>query len=225
MGGIRWLAAWLGAIIFAAIGKTCRLHTHDDPRSRLREAGQSYIYAILHAHQIAAALTHGEDLCGTMVSRSTDGDLLIPTCTLNNIRPFRGSSSKSGRDKGGTGALMQLIEFVQSGHPCTMAVDGPRGPRNRVQGGVAKIAEVTGAHIIVACVIPSRRWILQGAWDRMQLPGPFATFDAWFSEPINPSNFDNLDTLRVHIEDVLTALERGSDPQEAAITQATVTKL
>lgn len=217
MGAFRWLAAWLGAIIFACIRKTCRLRTHNDPRPGLRGVRQGYIYAILHAHQIAAALTHGEKLCGTMVSRSVDGDLLIPTCTLNNIRPFRGSSSKKGRDKGGTGALLQLIEFVGSGHPCTMAVDGPRGPRNHVHGGVAKIAEATGAHIVVACVIPRRRWILRGTWDRMQLPGPFSTFDAWFTEPIDPSSFDNIETLRTHIEDVLTALEERSDPKEAAI--------
>ena len=217
MRALRWLAAWLAAIIFASIRKTCRLRTHDDPRPELRAAGQAYIYAILHAHQIAAALTHGEELCGTMVSRSVDGDLIVPTCKLNNIRPFRGSSSKKGRDKGGTGALLQLIEFVKSGRPCTMAVDGPRGPRNHVQGGVAKIAETTGAHIIVACVIPRRRWILSGTWDRMQIPGPFSIFDAWFTEPIDPSSFDDLATLRAHVEDVLTALEKRSDPKEAAI--------
>ena len=222
MSVLRWLAAWLGAIIFVCIRNTCRLQTHDDPRPGLRGRGQGYIYAILHAHQIAAVLTHGEELCGTMVSRSVDGDLIIPICTLNNIRPFRGSSSKKGQDKGGTRALTQLIEFVRSGRPCTMAVDGPRGPRNHVQGGVAKIAEATGAHIVVTCVIPRRRWILRGTWDRMQIPGPFSTFDAWFSEPIGPGSYDDLEMLRARVEDVLTALERSSDPSEATIASRLV---
>ena len=51
----------------------------------------------------------------------------------------------------------------------------------------------------------------------MQIPGPFSTFDAWFTEPIDPRSFDDLETLRVHVEDVLTALEKRSDPKEAAI--------
>jgi lysophospholipid acyltransferase (LPLAT)-like uncharacterized protein len=56
----------------------------------------------------------------------------------------------------------------------------------------------------------------------MQIPGPFSTFDAWFSEPIDPRSYDDLEMLRARVEDVLTALEKRSDPSEATIASRLV---
>lgn len=212
--GLRWLAAWLGALLFKAINLSCRLRLHDDPRPALKAAGHSYIYAILHAHQLAAVLNHEEPICGAMISRSTDGDLLIPSCRVNHVVPFRGSTRSGDREKGGREALEQLTEWVGStGHPCTMAVDGPRGPRGHVHAGVAKIAAATGARILVCLVIPSRRWIAS-TWDRLQAPKPFSRVDVFFDEPLDPADYDGIDSLRQAVEASLNRLERTHDPLE-----------
>ncbi len=214
---LRLAVAWVAACLLVLINWTCRRRLHADPRPALRAARQPYIYAILHAHQIAAALNHGEELCGAMVSRSADGDLLMPLCRLSRIRPFRGSTRKGARDKGGQEALEALIAFVRStGKPCTMAVDGPRGPRNHVYSGVTQIAVATGAHIVAATVIPRARWILSRTWDRLQIPKPFTTLDLWFAPPIDAKELGDPASLRVHVERTLTELEAISDPIESA---------
>ena len=212
---VRWAAAWIGALALVALNLTCRLRTQRDPRPALRAAKTPYIHAILHAHQLAALLNHGERACGAMISRSTDGDLVIPLCRLTHIRPFRGSSRRAGSNKGGRAALGSMIEFMQTtGLPCTFTVDGPRGPRNHVQLGVAVAAKEARAQVIALAIVPRRRWIL-GTWDRLQIPKPFTTFEAIFAPPIDPHAFRDDEDLRSEIEATLNRLERELDPDEA----------
>ncbi len=214
---LRWLVAWIGAFGFVALNLTCRLRTQRDPRPALRAAGTPYVHAILHAHQLAALLNHGERQCGAMISRSTDGDLVIPLCRLTRIRPFRGSTRKAGTNKGGRAALGEMIDFMRAtGLPCTFTVDGPRGPRNQVQLGVAVTAVETGALVIALSIVPRRRWIVARSWDRLQIPKPFTTFEAAFAPPIDPRAFPDVEALRSEIEAALNRLERELDPSEAA---------
>jgi lysophospholipid acyltransferase (LPLAT)-like uncharacterized protein len=98
---LKWLVAWIGAFGFVALNLTCRLRVRHDPRPALRAAGTLYVHAILHAHQLAALLNHGERQCGAMISRSTDGDLVVPLCRLTRIRPFRGSTRRPARTRAG----------------------------------------------------------------------------------------------------------------------------
>jgi lysophospholipid acyltransferase (LPLAT)-like uncharacterized protein len=213
----RTLVAWLGAIVLTAINWTLRIEFHDDPRAALTASGRGYIYAILHAHQITAGMNHGEKACAAMVSRSADGDLLIPLCRLHRITPVRGSSQKEGMKKGGRGALVELIDFVSGNRPCTMAVDGPRGPRGVVKAGVVEIAQATGALIIPVVAVPSGRWVLSRTWDRFQIPKPFARVVFAFGAPINADNDSALDELCVQVGRSLADLERLHDPDESKI--------
>ena len=214
---LRWLVAWIGAFGLVALNLTCRVRTQRDPRPALRAAGTLYVHAILHAHQLAALLNHGERQCGAMISRSTDGDLVIPLCRLTRIRPFRGSTRSAGKNTGGRAALGEIIDFMQAtGLPCTFTVDGPRGPRNHVQLGVAVTAKETGAQVVALGIVPRRRWILARTWDRLQIPKPFTTFEAIFAPPIDPNAFPGVEDLRCEIEATLNRLERELDPSEAA---------
>ena len=194
---------------------TCRHRPQRDPRPALRAAGVPYAHAILHAHQIGALLNHGERECGAMISRSADGDLVIPLCRLTRIRPFRGSTRRAGRNKGGRAALGEIVEYMRTtGHPCTFTVDGPRGPRNHVQLGVAVAAKEVGAQVIAVGIVPRRRWILP-TWDRLQIPQPFTTFDAIFAPPIDPGLFPDVEDLRSEIEATLRRIEHELDLEEA----------
>ena len=65
-------------------------------------------------------------------------------------------------------------------------VDGTRGPRGSVQHGIVALAERSQTLIVQVAIIPSRRWILTGTWDRMQIPKPFARLDYAFGPPIDP---------------------------------------
>lgn len=220
MRWVRFLAAWLGALVTVLMRWTSRVHFHDDPRPALRAGSQPYVYAFLHAHQVATVVA-GEPGTGAMVSRSTDGDLLVPALCARGIVPIRGSSKLAGKDKGGRAALENLIEHSRRGAPAYFAVDGPRGPRNQVRRGVAELAFATGAAILPAVAVPRRRWILSRTWDRFQIPKPFTTIDIWYAEPLHPSGATDIDALRAELSARLDALEAQHDPREAVIARAT----
>src|SRR5688572_16163053 len=103
MRALRFLIAWVAAFAVLLLRRSCRVYHHEDPRQALRASGVPYAYAILHCHQIGAVIAC-ERGTGAMVSRSADGDLLVPTLRVHGIVPVRGSSSRGGKDKGGADA-------------------------------------------------------------------------------------------------------------------------
>ncbi len=211
---VRFVVAWLAALAMLLLELTCRVRWHADPRPELRRAGTVYAYAILHCHQ-GAGIMFGEKGSGTMVSRSADGDLVIPCIRVRGIVPVRGSSQKRGREKGGRAALEQLIDFVRRGSPALLTVDGPRGPRNHVSPGIARLAKESGATILILVPIPTRRWIFRGTWDRLQIPKPFSRTDVYFGPPLRCEDGESIESIRMRIEVAIAALEMKHDPDEA----------
>ncbi len=215
----RPIAGWAAAIVVLFLRWTCRIHRHGDPRAELRARSRGYVYSVLHAHQLATVIG-AERGTGAMVSRSMDGAILVPSLRFCGVVPVRGSSSKNGRDKGGRAAFQALIEHVVDGSPAYLAVDGPRGPRNRIHKGIALLSLKTGAAVVNVCAVPNRRWILSRAWDRLQIPKPFTTINVYFSEPIALQDGENAEQYRQRIEASLNELEREHDPVEAKLAQS-----
>jgi lysophospholipid acyltransferase (LPLAT)-like uncharacterized protein len=210
-------SGWVIAIAVLILRICCRIRLHNDPRPNLRATSQTYAYSVLHSHQIAAVI-HGEIGTGAMVSRSADGELLIPCLWLRGIVPIRGSNRhKNGGDKGGLGAIEALVEHVAGGAPGYLAVDGPRGPRNRVHKGIAVLSQRTGAAVVNMVAVPTRRWIFSRAWDRFQIPKPFSTIHGYFAEPIFPREDESVEQYRKRIEVSLNDLERKHDPVESQL--------
>src|SRR4051794_30732183 len=149
-GAVRGVVATAGqyfvALCMLTLRWTCRVHMHNDQRAALKAAGRSYVYSVLHAHQLAAA-TCGHNGTAAMVSPSRDGDLIALGLRCVGIIPIRGSS-KRNRDNGGIEALNGLVEHVRGGRPAYLAVDGPRGPRNRVHKGIAVLSQRADAAVI-----------------------------------------------------------------------------
>ena len=94
-------------------------------------------------------------------------------------------------------------------------MDGPRGPRNHVNRGIAKLSLATGAAVLIAVPIPRRRWILSRTWDRFQIPKPFTRMEIFFAPPMLSYEGEDLEVFRQRIEDALTAFEEQHDPEEA----------
>ncbi len=194
---------------------TCKIRLHDDPRQRLRAEGKPYIFAILHAHQVSAILG-AEAGTGAMVSRSADGQIIVPALRLAKCVPYRGSSSRGGKSKGGLTALYGLAEHVQRGNPAYLAVDGPRGPRGAVHKGIAHLAKATGAIVLPIAPIPTRRWVLRKSWDRLQIPKPFSTVNGYFAPSLAIQPGEKLDDFCRRIESSLRSLEQQHDRQESS---------
>lgn len=219
-GPARWLrlaAAWLAAGLLLVFRHTCRYEFIDDPRPELRARGETYLLALLHAHQLGAVFANDEPpgRLAAMVSRSADGDLLIPSLRVRGVLAARGSTSRRGEDKGGRKALDELEGLVRQGIPCLIAVDGPRGPRNHIHRGVSDLAKRTGTAALPLLVFSSRRWILARTWDRFQIPRPFGHVRVVFGEPLRPREGEGPGAFRQRIATALAALERRWDPDEA----------
>ncbi len=198
---------------------TCRVRLHNDPRGDLRAAREPYIYSVLHAQQLAAA-TCGDRGTAAMVSQSQDGALVAIGLKCVGITPIRGSSRRRGRDNGGLSALHNLIEHVRGGQPAYLAVDGPRGPRNRVHKGIAVLSRQANAAVLNVVVVPSRRWFIKRSWDRLQIPVPFCRIDTYFATPIRSQAGETAENYRRRIEASLNELEAIHDPTEAALAAA-----
>jgi lysophospholipid acyltransferase (LPLAT)-like uncharacterized protein len=212
---LRIALGWVMGLVLLCWRQTCRYRAVNDPRPRLRELGTPYIYALLHAHQVAAVFVNDEKRLAAMVSRSADGDLLVPSLTLRRVRAARGSTRTEGKDKGGQTALAELSELLLAGIPVLFAVDGPRGPRNQVGRGVATLSQNRRTPILPTLVLPSHRWFLKKTWDRFQIPKPFSTVRLIFGDPILPREGEESEALRRRVSEAMNALEREFDPGEA----------
>ncbi|TWT90782.1 hypothetical protein Mal64_11790 [Pseudobythopirellula maris] len=193
---------------------TCRYELHDDPRPALKAAGRPYVFAILHATQVAAGVG-SERGTGAMVSRSVDGDLIASALKSLGVVVFRGSSRKNGVEKGGKQALHQMADHVRSGMPAIIAVDGPRGPRGKVKKGIAWLAKETDAVVLTVVAVPSRRWVFGKTWDRFQCPQPWSRVDGYFGAPLEAAPGESVEAFRMRIEATLNELEHRCDPQQA----------
>jgi lysophospholipid acyltransferase (LPLAT)-like uncharacterized protein len=216
---LQHLAGWLLALLTLLWRASCRATVRDDPRPALRAAGRAYIYAILHAHQVAAVLINDDPGIAAMASRSRDGDLLVPSMRVTGVLAMRGSTRRGGRDRGGREALELLEAHTRRGLPSLLAIDGPVGPRNHVHRGVVDLARRTGAPIVPCVIIASRRWILRRAWDRFQIPLPFCRLTMTFAPPLDPGAMPDDARLRDAVRAALAELERRCDPVEAELAQ------
>jgi hypothetical protein len=213
------LGPWFIALGMIILRTTCRVRIHNDPRPALRAENARYVFSVLHAHQIAAAICR-ERGTAAMVSQSRDGDFVARGLKVLGIKTIRGSSRRGGRDKGGLSALSTLVEHVRLGRPAYLAVDGPRGPRNRVHKGIAVLSQQTGAAVLNVAAVPTRRWIFKRSWDRFQIPKPFCRIHIFVAAPIWPQQGESIEQYRRRIEQSLCLLETISDPAEVGSTGA-----
>ncbi len=104
-----------------------------------------------------------------LVSRSRDGEIGALAARWLGFGVARGSSS-SGAAAGALG----LARALRAGDKAALAVDGPRGPRHQAAAPAGRLAAMGGAELVPVGVAVSRSWRL-ASWDRMTIPGPFAT--------------------------------------------------
>ncbi|MCM2371451.1 lysophospholipid acyltransferase family protein [Aporhodopirellula aestuarii] len=215
---MRTFFSWLVAITLVALRWTCRVKVYNDIRPVLRQSKTPYVFAVLHAHQFAALMVAERGL-GAMVSRSADGEMIVPSLMLSGCVAVRGSSGQGVANRGGRTALRNLIRHVCNGRPACLTVDGPRGPRGRVHKGIGDLSRQSGAVVLAAVVVPRRRWIVSKAWDRMQVPKPFTTIELHFSEPLKCGDDETLEAYRRRIQETLAELESIADPEEFPYTE------
>lgn len=216
--------SWLVLGVVYLMRATCRIEFHDDPREELDRRGVGYLFSFFHAHQLSVMIGSQKGTAA-MVSRSRDGELIVPALKKIGCVVYRGSKKSNLRARGGQQAIDSLIAHVNRGAPAAIAVDGPRGPRGRVHKGIALVSQKTGGAVLNLVAVPRLRWIAWKAWDRMQIPVPFVGIDGYFAEPIFPREGEKLEAYRQRIETSLRQLELQHDAKEARHNAPICTRL
>jgi len=114
-----------------------------------------------------------------ITSRSRDGELMTRVLNKLGYLTVRGSSAR-----GGLQALLNLMNVMKKNNNAAIAVDGPRGPYHKVKPGVILLAKKTGAVILPYAIQCNKKIIFKKSWDKSEIPLPFSSVNAIFSEPI-----------------------------------------
>ena len=156
------------------------------------------IFCHWHGDDLALLGPFADQKLTMMVSRSKDGDFLAGIMTRLGYRVVRGSTTR-----GGVGAMKGLVLAARQGHDLGLTVDGPQGPRARVQPGVIALAKMTGAPIFPAGVWAKSCWRFPKTWHQTYLPRPGSLVRIVFDRPIRvpvQAGKEELEAKRLELE-------------------------
>src|SRR3954454_21393597 len=155
------LAGWLGAIIVHIWMATLRYRGVFDPKVEPShpDSIKPKIYVLWHEYLLCPFYLRGHCNISMLLSQHGDAEILRHAAVLMGFECIRGSTSR-----GGSAALMQLIERSESNH-LAITPDGPRGPRRRLAQGPIYLASRTGLTIVALGFGYDRPWRLK-SWDR-----------------------------------------------------------
>lgn len=163
------LAAWAGAGLLRLLGATWRREFDDAPEyTASAAAGERVIYSFWHSALLPLVLVHQREGISVLVSRHRDGELIARIIERLGYVTARGSSTR-----GGEAGVRELLAAAEAGRSLGITPDGPRGPAERVKGGVVYVAARTRYRVVPMAMAARPVWAL-GSWDRFRVPLPFA---------------------------------------------------
>ncbi|MEM6704094.1 MAG: lysophospholipid acyltransferase family protein [Acidobacteriota bacterium] len=186
-------------------------------RERLQaclDADEPVVAAFLHGRTFALLRHMTRPKNGrwqSMCSKSLDGDAMTKVEEGLGLKVVRGSSGTDGLE-----AIVEMIRNARDdrGLGSCLAIDGSRGPRGRVQGGIVSLAVRCGGAILPVTASAKPAFVFRRAWDRTLLPLPFARVVIAFGEPIEvPRRPKSAQTeeIRRKLEEELVVLQAEAD--------------
>ncbi len=173
----------IGKIILWMILKTCRIEVHGLHFFEEATKDGKSILALWHSRLliIAEALHRAtkKQTFAAIVSSSRDGHRLKSLVnSYSRGKTIRVSSKEPDA------ALRKMIKHLQD-HDDILVItpDGPRGPKEKVKGGVIFAAQKSEASVIPLTWNADRSWTLP-TWDGMLLPKPFSRVSIYFGKSL-----------------------------------------
>ena len=146
-----------------------------------------------------------------MFSRSRDGDMIAGYAENLGVHTARGSSSR-----GGTTALRAMLRHLRApGHrKAATVLDGPRGPRFKVQPGMLQLARSAGVPFLPVVMSAAPALTLARTWDRTLIPLPFSRVVVAYGDPLTIGaeiRGPRLEAKCREVEAILNRLRREAD--------------
>ncbi len=178
-----------------------------------RVSGKPFVVALLHARLWGLISYFSKPSFrpwGLLCSQSRDGAFIASVLETMQFHVIRGSSGR-----GGSRALVEMIRHIRQKPECPISftVDGSRGPRGYLKGGVVAVAQKSGASYIPLACSTKRAWVFR-SWDRFCLPKPFACIDIVIGQAVPiPTTADEtaFERVRLDCESYLLACTRAAD--------------
>jgi len=167
------------------------------------------IYALWHGRLLYLPfLYRWQDRLYSLVSPSTDGEIIARTLSLFGVRAVRGSSYKSGSK-----AFRNLIRVVRDEGRVFITVDGSRGPVFKVQKGVIHLAKISGMPVLPVTYGAEKAKVFK-SWDRFIIPHPFTRVVVIYGEPVyvhRDSSEEVIEEKRAELEKRLAEMTARAD--------------
>lgn len=165
---------------------------------------KQYLFAFWHGKQFLPVIMLQNHTAkkAALVSPSRDGSILTQWLKKIGYDVERGSS----RDQN-VASLVKMIKRLKSGYTLGFGIDGPVGPIYKVKPGMTYMAQKCGIPIIPLASAYSKKWVLHKAWDKYEIPKPFAKAVYYIGDPIYITKEDNLDKANQDLERELDRIQ------------------
>lgn len=181
-------------------------------------AGKGVILVFWHGRMLLAATARPlvDRPFHMLISAHRDGEIIAGAVKSFGIDFIRGSAAnpkKPDLDKGGASATAQMFAALRNGDVVGVTPDGPRGPAEKVQTGLIKLAQFSGAPIVPVSFSSSRGPRLK-SWDRFLLSAPFSrcVYVAGPAIPVSPENDpETVASARAAVENALQRVTQEAD--------------
>jgi lysophospholipid acyltransferase (LPLAT)-like uncharacterized protein len=191
------LGGFLGRTMANLLFCTVRFRAeHRDRFDAFADAGDPVVYANWHGRLLPLSYYHRGRGIGAIISRSSDGEYIASLVKGWGYDPVRGSTSRGGRE-----ALREVVRRLRSGQSVAVTPDGPRGPRQKLQPGVIRAAQLAGVPVMPVVAGCSRAW-WPGSWDRFCIPKPFSRVVVVYGRPRHVPRTASEDEFNRHVRDL-----------------------
>ena len=197
------LVPYLIKIIMVLITITCRVKSHNRSKyDDLVASKSSFVLSMWHNCSTIAGWVMRRSSVTVMVSDSRDGEYVSRLAILFGISTMRGSTS-SGSAK----AVRAALGLISKNKPIAITLDGPRGPKYKMQHGALWFAAAGKVPIVPLHIEANRQWVLK-SWDQHRFPKPFSTIHVGFGDPIfieRASLEENIEKIAQEVEQKMVA--------------------
>jgi lysophospholipid acyltransferase (LPLAT)-like uncharacterized protein len=166
------------------------------------------IFAFFHGRLLALSWSHRNRNVHVLASEHYDGDLMGKTIEWLGFGHLKGSTTR-----GGARAIRELKGVLADGYDIGLTVDGPKGPRGKVQQGATELSRLTSCAVVPLTNTAKGRKVF-GSWDRFQVPAPFAKVIVEYGEPLivpGGTGAEERESLRIELEKRLGELTSRLD--------------
>ena len=218
---LRFLAWFLRGYILFVERTTQGLVAGDSAFNRLQIEKKPAIILIWHGRNFQF-IPFGRLMARplyALTSRSRDGAIMAHIIKPFNIKTVKGSGTGQAAKKStqpskhGMQAFRQMLRLLQQGQMVLATADVPPGPVYKTGEGMVRLAQRSGAAIVLMGVNYSWQLPVARTWDNSYLPLPFGRRAFVFAAPIYvPADADDaqIEKIQLQIDNALNGAQKLS---------------